>query len=169
MRLPEGSRTEETVRRPVVVLAAGWPLCPGWCPHRGRPLHWSRPRHSTYPVPAPHSGGKCPDRGPLLRSALDNHRQLWGWNIRGVGPNMYSVKNTFQCDKVVLSLFDLQKATKIKFEATIKVALNFHSSNINDKTFPKTKEAMIFSVDNQTIWWYNANPSSFSIIQFSTS
>ena len=64
---------------------------------------------------------------------------------------MYSVKNTFQCDKVVLSLFDLQKATKIKFEATIKVALNFHSSNINDKTFPKTKEAMIFSVDNQTI------------------
>ena len=29
MRLPEVSRTEETVRRPVVVLAAGWPLCPG--------------------------------------------------------------------------------------------------------------------------------------------
>ena len=29
MRLPEVSRTEETVRRPVVVLAAGLPLCPG--------------------------------------------------------------------------------------------------------------------------------------------
>ena len=29
MRLPEVSRTEETVRRPVVVLAAGGPLCPG--------------------------------------------------------------------------------------------------------------------------------------------
>ena len=29
IRLPEVSRTEETVRRPVVVLAAGWPLCPG--------------------------------------------------------------------------------------------------------------------------------------------
>ena len=68
---------------------------------------------------------------------------------------LYSVKNPFQCNILCAMrfcpIFDLQKATKIKFEATIKVALNFHSSNINDKTFPKTKEAMIFSVDNQTI------------------
>ena len=32
MRLPEVSRTEETVRRPVDVLAADWPLAPGLMP-----------------------------------------------------------------------------------------------------------------------------------------
>ena len=64
MWLPEVSRTEETVRRPVDVLAADWPLAPGLMPAPRPP----GPAPAPPPHFQPHSGGKCRDRGPLLCS-----------------------------------------------------------------------------------------------------
>ena len=57
MRLPEVSRTEETVRRPVDVLAADWPLAPGL-------------------MPAPRPPGPAPAPATTLPAAL--WRQMFG-------------------------------------------------------------------------------------------
>ena len=96
MRLPEVSRTEETVRRPVDVLAADWPLAPGLMPAPRPP----GPAPAPPPHYQPHSGGKCTDHGPLLCSGQPPVTLGVIYNVmypRRMGPNnMFSVKNTFQ-------------------------------------------------------------------------
>ena len=124
---------------------------------------------STGPAPAtPHTLYQPRTLAANVRTAGHCPDLLWittrGVKCKRDGPQyvqLYSVKNPFQCNILCAMrfcpIFDLQKATKIKFEATIKVATLFHCPK---KILAKAKEGRL----------YNANHFSYiSIMHFSTS